>query len=203
MSGKQEHEDEELKPTFNEGYRPGEKKSVTEYAQLDAHDESLSRWKASLGISANAAQAPSTGPKVTIVTLTLTSATLPAGQKISFNLADEAAVAALAKNPITIKEGIEYSVGATFKVNRDVISGLRYIHVVKRAGITVDRLEQMIGSYGPHPKGEVYSSTFPPEESPSGVLARTGTYHVRSRFLDDDAEVYADFQWSFKLGKEW
>lgn len=47
-----------------EGYRIGEKKSVAEYAQLDANDESLARWKASLGITSDAA-GPSTGmPKV-------------------------------------------------------------------------------------------------------------------------------------------
>jgi Rho GDP-dissociation inhibitor len=40
-----------------EGYKPGEKKSVAEYAQLDAEDESLARWKASLGIAANQATA--------------------------------------------------------------------------------------------------------------------------------------------------
>jgi hypothetical protein len=32
----------------------------------------------------------------------------------------------------------------------------------------VDKLDQMLGSYGPHPKGEAYSKTFPEETSPSG-----------------------------------
>ena len=49
----------------------------------------------------------------------------------------------------------------------------------------------MLGSYGPHPKGEAYEKNFDPEESPSGMLARSGTYSVRSRVLDDDGEVYA------------
>lgn len=52
-------------------------------------------------------------------------------------------------------------------------------------------MEQMLGSYGPHPKGEAYTKNFDPEESPSGMLARSGTYHVRSRVVDDDGEVYA------------
>ena len=52
-------------------------------------------------------------------------------------------------------------------------------------------MEQMLGSYGPHPKGEAYVKNFDPEESPSGMLARSGTYHVRSRVVDDDGEVYA------------
>jgi Rho GDP-dissociation inhibitor len=80
----------------------------------------------------------------------------------------------------------------------------------------------MLGSYGPNPAGEPYTKNFETEESPSGLLARSGTYHVRSRVIDDDGEVYAgmfrlpritctglcyilfsDWEWSFKLGKEW
>lgn len=38
------------------------------------------------------------------------------------------------------------------------------------------------------------------EEAPSGMLAR-GTYNVRSRVVDDDGTVYADFAWSFALAK--
>lgn len=86
---------------------------------------------------------------------------------------------------------------------------------------TVDKMEQMLGSYGPSPSGEAYTKNFEPEESPSGLLARSGTYFVRSRVVDDDGEVYAgellvvnpdifqrlivlaDWEWYFKIGKEW
>jgi Rho GDP-dissociation inhibitor len=81
----------------------------------------------------------------------------------------------------------------------------------------------MLGSYGPHPKGEAYIKTFDTEESPSGMIARSGTYNVRSRVVDDDKNVYAgtliqndvkvllfmlymnrlDWEWYFKLAKEW
>lgn len=54
----------------------------------------------------------------------------------------------------------------------------------------VDKLEQMLGSYGPS-TGKPHSKDFDPEESPSGMLARSGTYNVRSRVIDDDKEVYA------------
>lgn len=49
----------------------------------------------------------------------------------------------------------------------------------------------MLGSYGPNPKGEPYVKNFDPEESPSGMLARSGSYSVVSRVVDDDGEVYA------------
>lgn len=55
---------------------------------------------------------------------------------------------------------------------------------------TVDKLEQMLGSYAPSPDGSPYTKKFPEEESPSGMLARSGTYHVKSRVVDDDDNVY-------------
>ncbi|KAF7981646.1 hypothetical protein HWV62_32750 [Athelia sp. TMB] len=165
---------------------------------LDAEDESLARWKASLGLN-GAIAADTSGPKITVLTLELTSPTLPANKKLTFDVANKQT----ASDVFTIKEGVEYNVTITFKVNHSIISGVRYIQVVKRGGIRVDKLEQMLGSYGPTPDGKPYTKVFDPEESPSGMLARSGTYNVRSRVLDDDGEVYADWTWSFKLAKEW
>lgn len=52
------------------GYKPGEKKSIQEYAMLDAQDESLRRWKESLGISSDAAGAFNpNAPKVCVLCL--------------------------------------------------------------------------------------------------------------------------------------
>ncbi|KAF8299930.1 E set domain-containing protein [Clavulina sp. PMI_390] len=205
------HEDEsDFKPTFAEGYKLGEAKTVNDYAKLDANDESLNRWKASLGITGDGA-APATGPKVSILALELTSPTIPNNQKISFDLSNidfanqtkGSDPIVIRDSPITIKEGVEYSVGASFRVNHEVASGLRYIQVVKRAGLKLDKLEAMIGSYGPNPDGKPNVRSFHTEDSPSGMIARTGTYNVRSKFIDDDGQVYADFGWSFKLDKNW
>ncbi|KAF9469026.1 immunoglobulin E-set [Collybia nuda] len=194
---------DDLRPSATPGYKPTAVKSADEYAQLDANDESLARWKASLGIVPGATSGNTSGPKVSVLTLELDSPTLPAGKKIVFDLNDTAKLAETKKNPIIIKEGVEYNVRITFKVNHSIISGVRYIQVVKRAGVKVDKLEQMLGSYGPSPTGEPYTKNFDPEESPSGMLARSGSYAARSRVVDDDGEVYADWEWFFKLAKEW
>ncbi|KAH8113333.1 E set domain-containing protein, partial [Phellopilus nigrolimitatus] len=177
-------------------------KSPEEYAQMDANDESLARWKASLGIGAAGATQAS-GPKVTVLSLELVSPSLPPGKTIVLDLTNPAGIADAKKNPVTIKEGVEYNVLIRFKVNHSIISGVKYIQVVKRTGIKVDKLEQMLGSYGPSPGDEPYVKNFPTEESPTGMVARSGTYNVRSRVVDDDKEVYTDFEWSFKLAKEW
>ncbi|CUA73819.1 Rho GDP-dissociation inhibitor [Rhizoctonia solani] len=195
MSAPQEHDDE-LNPTNTTGYKVTAKKTVDEYAKLDANDESLARWKQSLGIAGGGGEA-----KFVIKSLFLTSPTLPAGKTITLDLTDPEALARVKKEPIVIKEDVEYSVGITFFIENDVISGLRYIHIVKRAGVKVDKLEHMIGSYGP--QADLRTVTFATEESPSGVIARSGTYHVKSRITDDDGHVHAEFEWSFKLAKEW
>jgi Rho GDP-dissociation inhibitor len=36
---------------------------------------------------------------------------------------------------------------------------------------------------------------FASEESPSGMLARSGSYVVKSRIIDDDKKVWLDFEW--------
>ncbi|KAG1755839.1 immunoglobulin E-set [Suillus lakei] len=220
MSSNDDQDD--LQPSATPGYKPtGTTKTADEYAKLDAEDESLARWKASLGITPGVSTGDTSGPRVTVLTLELDSSTLPPGKKLVFDLKNTAMIAEIKKNPITIKEGVEYNVRITFKVNHSIISGVRYIQLVKRAGIKgintfslwfrsliliisiVDKLEQMLGSYGPHPQGEPYTKNFDVEESPSGLVARSGSYHVRSRVVDDDGEVYADWEWSFKLAKEW
>ncbi|WWC63369.1 uncharacterized protein I303_105969 [Kwoniella dejecticola CBS 10117] len=173
--------EDELAPTETQGYKVGQSKTVAELAALDQEDESLQRWKASLGLGPNAAAGGS--KKVILKTLFLSSPTL--SKDIS----------------VTIKEGVEYSVGITFTVENEIVSGLRFLQVVKRSGITVDKTEAMLGSYGPQEAS--YTKVFASEESPSGMLARSGTYNVRSRVTDDDKQVWLDFEWGFKLAKEW
>lgn len=45
--------DDDLVPTQTAGYTPGQKKTLDEYNQLDAQDESLKKWKESLGLNGN------------------------------------------------------------------------------------------------------------------------------------------------------
>lgn len=44
--------DDDLAPSQTSGYRVGQEKTLAELAALDQEDESLARWKASLGLSA-------------------------------------------------------------------------------------------------------------------------------------------------------
>lgn len=190
-------DEDDLAPSQTAGYNPGVAKTLDEYAQLDAEDESLRKWKESLGIVAGAAS--SEKPSLKIHSLSLHSPTLK--QPIIMDLTNPENLVKFKKDPITIKEGIEYSVEISFKVEGGVVSGIKYLQVVKRAGVKLDKLESMIGSYGP--SSDLHVKRFVSEESPSGMLARSGSYLARSRVIDDDGTVWADFEWSFKIGKEW
>ncbi len=48
-------QEEDFAPSQTTGYKVGEKKTLEELAQLDAQDESLRKWKESLGLKAGAA----------------------------------------------------------------------------------------------------------------------------------------------------
>ncbi|KAF9309092.1 hypothetical protein BGZ91_007554, partial [Linnemannia elongata] len=98
----------------------------------------------------------------------------------------------LKKHSFTIKEGIEYRLKVLFKVQHEVVSGLKYMHVIKRH---VDKTEEMIGSYAAKPD-------FLAEEAPSGMLAR-GHYEVKSKFIDDDKTTHKEWSWSFDIKKDW
>ena len=50
----------------------------------------------------------------------------------------------LEKTPFVIKEGSEYQMRVKFRVQHEVISGLRYLQLVKRKKIPVDKAEQMM-----------------------------------------------------------
>jgi hypothetical protein len=50
-----DHEIDEFATDDTPGYKVGEKKTLDEYNKLDENDESLKRWKESLGLGAGAA----------------------------------------------------------------------------------------------------------------------------------------------------
>ena len=58
----------------------------------------------------------------------------------------------------------------------------------------------MVGSYGP--KAAVQSYQTQAEEAPKGMISR-GHYSAKSRFIDDDKNVYLEWEWSFDITKDW
>ena len=58
----------------------------------------------------------------------------------------------------------------SFNVQREIVTGLKYVHAVKKMGVRVENETYMVGSYGP--KLEMHEYTTPYDEMPTGMLAR-------------------------------
>lgn len=54
------------------------------------------------------------------------------------------ALASLKDQPFKIKEGVKFNLTATFKVQHNILSGLHYVQIIKRKGIRVDKISEMI-----------------------------------------------------------
>lgn len=236
-------------------YRRGTNKSQP---SPDAEDESLQRYKQSLGLGGGKDLSDPNDPRVCIIqSLTMES---PGRDPVVIDLSSPGSLDTLKKNPFKIKEGVTFTMSAKFKVQHEILSGLHYIQVIKRKGIRIPngKTDEMIvrsgvsvnvgnhdanaagpqGSYAPNTEqNPVYTkkctsgpdpSTIshlgsprshhhqPPrglrpanneslvqeETAPTGWAVRD-TYTVSSSFVDDDKKTHLQFDWAFKIDKDW
>ena len=174
--------------------------SVAVLLAVDAGDESLRRYKASLlGAAAGSASA-APGARVTVHCLRLQVAGRP---PIELACGDAAARAALAAAPpLVVAEGAEYAPSLLFTVEgSDVVLGLVLRTVISNGlGIPLERQRHMLGSYPPD--GARVEAELPRAAWPAGMLAR-GTYYARSTVSDDDGNTHLDVAWRFTIAKQW
>ncbi|XP_043352464.1 rho GDP-dissociation inhibitor 1 isoform X2 [Dermochelys coriacea] len=104
------------------------------------------------------------------------------------------------KQSFVLKEGVEYRIKISFRVNKEIVSGLKYIQHTFRKGVKIDKTDYMVGSYGP--RAEEYEFLTPMEEAPKGMLAR-GSYNIKSKFTDDDKTDHLSWEWNLTIKKEW
>lgn len=197
-------------------YKVGEKKSINEYAKIDAEDESLTKWKKSLGLPVDDKDllpVEFAGDKRTVIVTKFELYDAESDQKINEIIFPKYKSSAdlstfLEKNysssgdkQIQIKEKTLFKIKITFKVQHELITGLKYKQVIKKAGIALDKVNNTIGSYAPNSltKPE-YTMTLPEIEAPSGLLGR-GNYSIVSTFTDDDKNEHLVLNWSVKICK--
>ncbi|KAM4813883.1 rho GDP-dissociation inhibitor 3 [Urocitellus parryii] len=186
--------EEALDDAVPEYQAPG-KKSALEIRQLDPEDESLTQYKRALLGTLPPVVDPSL-PNVQVTRLTLISEQAPG--PITMDLTGD--LAALKSQAFVLKEGVDYQVKVTFKVNKDIVSGLKCVHHTFRRGLRVDRAVYMVGSYGP--RAQEYEFVTPVEEAPRGALVR-GPYVVRSLFTDDDKTAHLSWEWGLRVCQDW
>ncbi|XP_037767315.1 rho GDP-dissociation inhibitor 3 [Chelonia mydas] len=176
-------------------YRAPEKKTLQEIQQLDKDDESLNKYKRVLLGPIPVGVDPSMA-NVTLTRLTLLCDQAPG--PITMDLTGD--LEALKSQSFVLKEGVDYRVKISFKVNKEIVCGLKYLHHTYRKGLKVDKDVYMMGSYGP--RAEEYEFLTPVDEAPKGVLVR-GTYHIKSFFTDDDRTDHLSWEWHLCIKKDW
>ncbi|NWI69077.1 GDIR3 inhibitor, partial [Todus mexicanus] len=214
---------QEQEPALALAYKPPERKSLREIQELDPGDESLRKYKQAL-LGAIPAALDASVPNVQVTRLTLVCEQAPG--LITMDLTGDLEV--LRGQAFVLKEGVDYRVKVSFKVNREIVCGLRCLHLTYRRGrpgewgrgagfgsgggsvppwphspvppVPVDRDVFMVGSYAP--RAEEYEVMTPAEEAPRGWLAR-GSYRVRSLVTDDDKTEHLSWEWGLCIKKAW
>lgn len=201
-------EDQNENPKFN-NYKVGNKKSVQEYEQLDQQDESLAKWKKSLGLSADMLplEFANDNRQVVVKRFELVDLKDSSKQVLDFpQYKTESEINDFLKNyikatPIKIKESSVFQIKIFFKIQKEIITGLRYQQNIKKAGISLDKLNNQLGSYAPSTQSQPeYSITLPEIEAPSGFLGR-GSYSIVSKFVDDDKVNHLTLNWGVEITK--
>ncbi|XP_078385101.1 rho GDP-dissociation inhibitor 1 [Cetorhinus maximus] len=176
-------------------YKAPAQKTLQEIEELDKDDESLRKYKEVL-LGNRAKIIDPTAPNVQVIRLTLVCATAP--QALVLDLTGD--LENFKKHPFVLKEGVEYKIKISFKVNKDIVSGLKYVQTTTRKGIKIDKSDYMVGSYGP--RDTEYEFLTPQEEAPKGMMAR-GSYVIKSLFTDDDQHNHLSWEWQLNIKKDW
>ncbi|XP_056265694.1 rho GDP-dissociation inhibitor 1-like [Pseudoliparis swirei] len=187
-------ENEEPEPV---NYKPPAQKTLKEIQELDKEDESLQKYKkALLGARDSETVADPDVPNVQVIRMSLICETAP--NPLELDLQGD--LESFKKQGIVLKEGVEYKIKISFKVNKEIVSGLKYVQQTFRKGIKIDKSNYMVGSYGP--RAAEYDFLTTTEEAPRGLMAR-GNYDIRSKFTDDDKHDHLSWEWNLNITKDW
>lgn len=178
-------------------YQAPKEKSVKDLMEhKEGEDEAMKRYKESL--LAGAAAAKTDDPRRVVVTEM--QILFPDREAYVFNLEDDATLTGLT---FVLKEGCQYKTQLSFRVQNEIVSGLKVVTAVKRMGVGVLKQEEMLGSYGPG--ADIKTAQMPRrtmDEAPSGMLAR-GKYEATTVFIDDDKVEHLKFSYHFEIKKDW
>eukprot|EP01027_Heterolobosea_sp_BB2_P003539 GEZU01005353.1.p1 GENE.GEZU01005353.1~~GEZU01005353.1.p1 ORF type:complete len:200 (-),score=85.05 GEZU01005353.1:101-700(-) len=179
------------------GYNPGKKVSLDEVLNKQEEDESLRKYKESLLAAAAAGKVEGDPRKVVIKNLYIDIEGRPS---LCFSLDTEDKIKQMKDTKVEFKEGCIYSFRIEFKIQNDLISGLKFVSQFYKAGIRVSKDSHMMGSYVP--RADIYTWSSPQQAAPSGFLAR-GSYKAKSQFVDDDNTVHLEYEFNLEIKKDW
>lgn len=169
---------------------------------MDAEDESLRKYKESLlGAAAHGDLGNTNDPRRLIVEeFRVVFHPEDNQQDIVHNLSTLEGLQKLAAEGITMREGSKFKFHITFRVQHEIIAGIKFINKVKTTLLT-DKEELVIGSYPP--ASEPHRFEFPRyeySEAPKGLMMR-GKYRVSNQFVDSDKIQHLEFDYELNIVK--
>ncbi|OQR81610.1 rho GDP-dissociation inhibitor [Thraustotheca clavata] len=174
--------------------------SVEELLCQDQEDESLQRYKATLLGAAASGDLGDVTDSRQVVVEEFKVVFEDNRQDIVYHLDTDDGIAHLMNTPFSMEEGVKYKFAIRFRVNREIVSGLRFQNKVKKHLLAVKE-EIVLGSYAP--QSTSYEFLFPRHqwtESPSGMLYR-GKYRAECKFIDSENTEHLSFSYSFDIKK--
>jgi Rho GDP-dissociation inhibitor len=166
--------------------------------EQDQDDESLAKYKAQLlGNAADAKVYDDSNPNKVVISKAhiLFLNEHKDRPEVELDMND----AKLTEKPVVIQENAEYKIRVAFYVQRDIVLGLKWVNIVKKMGIRVDKDTTMMGSFAP--ASDPYVIEMDAEQAPSGMLGR-GKYTCTGRLIDDDGMVQAEFDYAVHIKKQ-
>jgi len=176
-------------------------KNVAEILAKDAEDESLRKYKESLlGSAAHGDLGNISDPRrLVIEEFRICFAPEEGVPDVVHQLSTAEGLAKLQSEGITMKEGSKFKFRISFRVQHEIITGIRFINKVTR--MLSETEELVLGSYPPSSTPHVFE--FPKwgfNEAPKGMMMR-GKYVVSNSFVDSDKVKHLEFGYDLSIGK--
>merc|ERR1711916_107608 len=185
----------------DDGYVAPKEVDLKTIMSTDAEDESLKKYKEALLGAAAKGDIPAPADDPRRVVIQSMRVIFEDHDDVEYDLSSPEQLAAMKDKPFVMKAGCKYKIEIKFRVQHDVVSGLKYVSKVYWKGpIAVDTTKQMLGSYGP--QHEAHVVTLPQhgwDECPSSCHA----FKAKTTFTDDDKKKHLEYEWRFSIKKDW
>lgn len=188
---------DEMVPEPTPGYRAPPMRLLSQMVEADKDDESLEKYKSDLlGNFAEVVVIDNANPCNVLIRKMEFLSEEKDGLLIDLTQPKDV----ISQTNFVVKEGTPFKIRISFQVQREIVTGLQYVHAVKRMGLKVDTETHMCGSFAP--KLDMQEFTTPQQDVPSGMLA-LGNYRVVSLFTDDDKNEILRWEWGLEIKSEW
>jgi len=182
----------------NETFPKPQSKTLDELVKADEEDESLRKYKEMLLGEAVAGSGKVVVDENDARSLILKKLYLVVEGRPDLPMDLTQDLDTIKQKKFTLKEGTKFRIKFEFIVQRELVTGLKYVHKAHK-GVMTEKMKQMVGSFPP--RKEPYITETEEIDAPSGMLFR-GAYTVSSCFKDDDTE-HLKWEWSIDVKREW